>query len=191
MSDPLSKPVLMSQSLSTKGYLLPEDLIQAPGVPSAQRRQQGPVAVFECVQEIPCNPCEQACEEGAVRVGERITTCPELVAEACTGCAKCVAACPGQAVFVVDESRGELAHVTMPYEFLPLPKKGQRVTALDRSGKVLGPAEIVRVRCSKTMDATATVTMAVPRDWAMLARFFRMDRDQQSSPSSSTSESEQ
>lgn len=182
MSESLSKPGRVSQSLTTKGYLLPEELGGVPGVPPAQRREQGPVAVFECVQEIPCNPCEQVCKENAVRVGERITACPELVAEHCTGCAKCVAACPGQAVFVVDESRGDLAHVTIPYEFLPLPEKGQRITALDRSGAVLGPAEIVRVRRSKSMDATATVTMAVPRAWAMLARFFRMEPDQDCAP---------
>lgn len=182
MPEILSLPPAGCQTLQTKGYLLPEDLDGALGVPSARRREQGPVAVFECVQEIPCNPCEQACKEGAVRVGERITTCPELVPEACTGCARCVAACPGQAVFVVDESRGDLAQVTIPYEFLPLPEKGRRVMALDRSGAVLGPAEIVRVRRSKSMDATATVTMAVPRSWAMLARFFRMDVDQHRDP---------
>jgi Fe-S-cluster-containing hydrogenase component 2 len=163
----------MFRCLTTLGYLHPEDLEGRPGVPSPERRARGPVAVFECIQEIPCNPCEESCDQAAVRVGERITDCPVLVPEQCSGCGKCVSACPGQAVFIVDESRGDEARVTIPYEFLPLPEKGQRVIALDRSGAELGEAEIVRVRMGQTMDRTAQVTMAVPRQWAMTARFFK------------------
>lgn len=163
----------MSDCLKTNGYLLMEDLADAPGVPSAERRKQGPVAVFECIQEIPCNPCEQACDKDAVRVGSKITDRPELNAENCSGCGKCVSACPGQAVFIVDESKGDEAYVTLPYEFLPLPDKGEIVLALDRSGSVLGEARIVRSRLLDSMDRTAQVTMAVPLEWSMLARFFK------------------
>ncbi len=163
----------MSQCLTTRGYLRPEDLDNVPGAPTAARRAKGPVAVFECVQEIPCNPCEQSCDRDAVKVGALITDRPTLVEDECTGCGKCVSACPGQAVFIVDESRPDEARVTIPYEFLPLPAKDEIVTALDRSGAALGEARIVRVRLSESMDRTAQVTMAVPLAWSMTARFFK------------------
>ena len=28
--------------------------------PPSERAERGPVAVIECVQQIPCNPCEKA-----------------------------------------------------------------------------------------------------------------------------------
>lgn len=164
----------MSETLTTKGYLLEGDLAGCTGAPSAERRAKGPVAVMECVQNIPCNPCETSCKQGAIAVGDEITDTPRLDGEACSGCAVCVSVCPGQAVFVVDESFSEdEATVALPYEFEPLPAKGEAVTALDRSGAELGPARIVRVTNTKRQDKTAVVTMAVPKAWSMTARFFK------------------
>jgi Fe-S-cluster-containing hydrogenase component 2 len=164
----------MSVNLLKKGYLLEEDLVGASGVPSAEERAKGPVAVIECVQNIPCDPCRDACLKGAVTMGDEITNTPVLDAENCHGCAICVARCPGQAIFVVDETYADgKALVTVPYEFYPLPKEGEIVTALDRSGAPLGDAEIVKVRMKPKQDATALVSLAVPLDWSMKARFFK------------------
>ena len=76
-------------------------------------------------------------------MGADITALPQLDEDKCIGCYTCIAVCPGQAIFVVDESlEGDDATVAMPYEFLPLPEKGEKVTALDRSGAELGEAEV-------------------------------------------------
>ena len=45
----------------------------------------------------------------------------------CIGCGMCVASCSGQAIFLVDETyEPGFATVTLPYEFLPLPEKGEK-----------------------------------------------------------------
>ena len=132
------------------------------------RRRRGPVAVIECTEHIPCNPCEASCRAAAITVGDDITNLPQLDEEKCIGCQTCVPICPGQAIFMVDESLpDDRAAVTLPYEFLPLPEKGEVVTALDRSGSVLGEAPVTAVRKTERMDQTAVVTIEVPRTWSM------------------------
>ena len=146
----------------------------SPGVPSLERMRRGPVAVIECIEEIPCNPCETGCPHGAVTVGTPITALPRLDGELCTGCGQCIAVCPGQAIFVVDLSLPDgAATVSLPYEFLPLPEKGQRVTALDRSGQPVGEAEVVRVANPKAYDHTPVVTIRVPAELALVVRHCR------------------
>ena len=48
-------------ALVNTGYLEFEELNEIQKLPSKERYEKGPVAVIECVQEIPCNPCEAAC----------------------------------------------------------------------------------------------------------------------------------
>ena len=55
------------------GYPTMEEIKAANGWPTEERFAQGPVAIAECVQEIPCNPCEGACPFHAITVGEPIT----------------------------------------------------------------------------------------------------------------------
>lgn len=165
----------MFQGLFTSGYLSEEELKNSPGTPSEIRRQKGPVAVIECIQDIPCNPCEASCKVGAILVGEDITNLPRLDEEKCIGCQTCVSICPGQAIFLVDESLPDgQAAVTIPYEFLPLPEKGEAVTALDRSGEELGDVVVTAVRKTEKMDQTAVITIKVPREWSMKARALKL-----------------
>ncbi|MEE8541448.1 MAG: 4Fe-4S binding protein [Desulfobacterales bacterium] len=167
----------MSKGMSETGYLSDEELDNGPGIPSEGRRRKGPVAVIECIQDIPCNPCEASCPEGAIQVGEDITNLPHLLEEKCIGCQSCLPPCPGQAIFLVDESSTEgIARVTMPYEFLPLPEKEETVIALDRAGQKLGDATVIRVRKTDKMDHTALVTIEVPKEWSMRTRAFQLKR---------------
>lgn len=56
-------------------------------------------------------------------------------------------ACPGLAVFVIDETYSEdKTVVRIPYEFLPLPQVGDTVDAVDRDGQVVGKAQVVKVQ---------------------------------------------
>ena len=126
----------MPSDSSTTGYLTEDDLKDSPGVPTEARRKKGPVATIECMEDIPCNPCESSCNYDAIIVGDDITNLPHLYEDNCVACQTCVYICPGQAIFMVDESLPDgRATVMMPYEYRPLPGKEDIVTALDRAGR--------------------------------------------------------
>jgi len=165
----------MPSDSSITGFLTEEELKVSPGVPSEARRRKGPVATIECLEDIPCNPCESSCNVDAIFVGEDITNIPHLDGEKCVACQTCVYICPGQAIFMVDESLANgMATVMMAYEYRPLPEKEDVVSALDRAGQILGDATVVAVRKTQRMDRTATVTIEVPREWSMRARAIRL-----------------
>ena len=167
----------MPSESSKTGFLTEEELKDSPGVPTAARRQKGPVAVIECLEDIPCNPCESSCNVGAIVVGEDITNIPRLDGDKCVACQTCVYICPGQAIVMVDESLSEgKASVMMPYEYRPLSVEGDVVTALDRAGHKLGDAKVIAVRQTKKMDQTATVTIEVPNNWSMKTRAIQLKR---------------
>ncbi|MGM0602424.1 MAG: 4Fe-4S binding protein [Bacillota bacterium] len=149
--------------LSDKGFLSTEELKKRGRYPSEERFKKGPVAVIECSQEIPCNPCESSCNFGAIGVGKPITNLPELDEEKCTGCGLCVAACPGLAIFIIDKTFSEnLSTVSFPYEYPILPEKGDKVDAVDREGKYVCKGQVTKVITSKTFDKTPVVTISVP-----------------------------
>ena len=165
----------LCESLLTQGYLADVGLQFYPGIPSEERRKKGVVAIIECTQNIPCDPCQDACPKGCIRVEGGIAHIPVFSEQLpCSGCGLCVSACPGQAIFLVDETYapGE-ATVTIPYEMEPTPEPGSKGLALDRSGSVLGEAEVISVRKAKNMDKTALLIMKVPLEWSMKARYFR------------------
>jgi len=167
----------MANKSSKTGFLSEEELQGGPGIPSETRRRKSAVAVLECLEDIPCNPCESICKFDAIRVGEDITTPPRLTEDNCVGCRSCVPICPGQAIFIVDESLpDDKAAIEMPYEYRPLPQKGDVVTALDRAGQPIGDATVTAVKKTEKMDRTATVIIEVPRNWSMRARAIRLKR---------------
>lgn len=163
--------IAISTNLLRRGYLTDEEIEQYPGVTHAV----GVHPVMECSQNIPCNPCQDACPKKCIKIGENITSLPAVDSSAaCIGCGMCVASCSGQAIFLVDETyEPGSATVTLPYEFLPLPKAGDRGMALNRKGEPCCEAEVVSVKTAPAFDHTNLLTMKVPADMAMKARFFR------------------
>ena len=161
----------ISKNLLTHGYVAENEIERFPGV----THKKGLYPVIECTQNIPCNPCQDACVHKCIKIGEHITSLPVVDASStCVGCGMCVAACPGQAIFLVNEEYEDgFATVTLPYEFLPLPQKGDKGKALNRAGQPVCDAEIVSVRSSKAFDKTNLLTMKVPSDMVMIARFFK------------------
>lgn len=143
-------------------------------LPTPERLAQGPVAIIECFEEIPCNPCYTACQVGAIQEFADINARPVIDFEECTGCGLCISACPGLAIFVVNQSYSDTqAIVQIPYEFLPLPAEGEEVFALDRSGQETCKGKVLKVRDTKKMNMTRVVSLVVPREYAMQVRFFR------------------
>lgn len=143
--------------------------------PAPQRLAQGPVAVVECFQRIPCDPCFTACKKGAIKPFADINDLPEFDADRCDGCGLCISACPGLAIFVIHENYGATESlVKLPYEFLPVPQPGDTVQGLDREGQFVANARVVRVQDAPFRDKTLIVWLAVPKGTAMTVRHFRM-----------------
>jgi Fe-S-cluster-containing hydrogenase component 2 len=133
--------------------------------PSIETINKGPVAVIECFQKIPCNPCTTSCKFNAIDMGDDINNLPEVSSEKCVGCGVCLGKCPGLAIMLVDGSKSEdYLHMTIPYEMLPVPSKDQVVRGLDREGNYLSDVKVLRVLNSKFLDRTLVVTLAVPRN---------------------------
>ncbi len=154
--------------------VIPEDELSSPackGVPTEDRYARGPVAVIECIEEIPCNPCELSCPRGAIKIGYPITNLPCLDEEKCIGCGLCIAKCPGLAIFVEDRTYSEEeALVSFPFEFVPLPEEGSFVRCVDRTGKTVCEAVIHRVEKGKQSDQTVVITVRVKKDFAHSVR---------------------
>lgn len=88
----------------------------------------------------------------------------------------CVASCSGQAIFLVNDDFEETrSTVTLAYEFLPYPEKGQVGIALNRSGEPVCEAEVISLRKSAATDGTALLTIAVPKAYSMKARAFKLN----------------
>jgi len=138
-------------------------------LPSKTQLERG-VAILECVQEIPCNPCVDSCPVHAISMKD-INAPPVVDFDTCIGCGKCVGVCPGLAIFVV-KVKDKKALITVPYEFLPVPNVGDTVKALDREGKVKGNGIVRRVlKKGKTM----VITVEVCETLAMDVRNIRVD----------------
>jgi Fe-S-cluster-containing hydrogenase component 2 len=136
---------------------------QSPGYPSDTRIRQGPVAVIECAQYIPCDVCGSICPHDAIQV-ETICALPELREDRCIGCRLCIPVCPGLAIFVVDSTYSpDEALISFPYELLPIPQKGDQVNATDRTGSSLVKGTVVDVQEHPNHDHTRIVSIAVPK----------------------------
>ena len=138
-------------------------------LPTLERRQKGPYALFECFQPIPCNPCYTHCTAGAVWPMTNINDLPRVDYDACTGCGLCAFNCPGLAIFIIDESiGGGQALVKVPYEYIPAPQKGATVAACDRNGEIVGKATVDRIQ--QFNNKTTLLTLRVPDDMAHIVR---------------------
>ena len=137
--------------------------------PSKKQLEKG-VAIIECIQKIPCNPCVDSCPVHAISMKD-INALPVIDFDKCIGCGKCVGVCPGLAIFVV-KIKNDKALITLPYEFLPVPTVGDVVDALDRKGNVKETALVKKVlKKGKTM----VITVEVNEKFAMDIRNIRVD----------------
>lgn len=152
---------------------VPEDLVDK--LPPEERILTKPVAIIECFQEIPCNPCVDSCPQNAITIEQGINQIPQIDYELCTGCTLCVPKCPGLAIFVVgvDKEDKTKGNVTIPYEFNDLPQVGEQVEALNRDGKPVTSAVVKKVIISKITDKTAVITLSLPSEFIHEVRFFK------------------
>jgi NADPH-dependent 2,4-dienoyl-CoA reductase/sulfur reductase-like enzyme/Pyruvate/2-oxoacid:ferredoxin oxidoreductase delta subunit len=127
--------------------------------------EQRPVyPVIRCVQEIPCNPCIEACPEELISM-EGIMGLPEYAGH-CLGCASCVVRCPGLAINLVCEDYDparELALLVLPFEIgedrTPL---GEQVETVGFDGEPVGRGKVIAVRERPDQDRRRLVLLEVP-----------------------------
>lgn len=157
---------MSKETIEYTGVSSLQELKNTNGFPSEKRFKKGPVAVIECIQEIPCNPCVDACPYGAITIEGSINNLPILDGDKCKGCGLCISKCPGLAIFLVDINFSkEQAAVSFPYEFLPLPKVGEEISAVNREGKFITMARVLKVQNGIKNDRTPIVTIIVPKKW--------------------------
>ena len=134
-----------------RGYYKTKELEQAGILPPKDKLKKGGVAIIECIEEIPCNPCAQICPTKAIEK-ESLCKPPKVDWNKCTGCTLCVSDCPGLAIFI-QRIAGEKGYVTMPHEMLPYPKVGDKALLLNRAGGVIGEGKIVKPTYQAKKDA--------------------------------------
>lgn len=156
----------MENCLKKTGCPSIEELKNSAAFPKKEDYLKGPIAFIECIEEIPCNPCETSCPRGAIKVGKPITNLPQIDFEKCGGCGICASACPGLAIYVKDYCYSDNeALITFPYEYLPLPEEGDMVTAADRKGQEVCRGRIVKVLKTKAANKTVLISMAYSKDF--------------------------
>jgi NADPH-dependent 2,4-dienoyl-CoA reductase/sulfur reductase-like enzyme/Fe-S-cluster-containing hydrogenase component 2/bacterioferritin-associated ferredoxin len=173
----------IAQSLGAYSGEVPQEwgdkatvLKSRPG-PVARRepppQEEGVFPVFHCYQEVPCNPCTSVCPQHAIRTAnDAITGLPYFIDdEPCTGCASCVAVCPGLSVTLVDYRKDpEHPIVILPYEiWREKVGIGQKVPVTEVEGAILGYYPVEKVKARKKYPGTLMVHVRVDRPVAKAA----------------------
>jgi NADPH-dependent 2,4-dienoyl-CoA reductase/sulfur reductase-like enzyme/Fe-S-cluster-containing hydrogenase component 2/bacterioferritin-associated ferredoxin len=141
--------------------------------PEPPEKEGGVFPIFHCYQEVPCNPCTSVCPVGAVKTeGDKITGLPYMVdPDLCTGCASCVAVCPGLSITMIDY-RQDRQHplVTLPYEvWRDQVQEGQKVPVTDIDGAVLGYFAVEKVTARRKYPGTLLVQVRLDKTVAKAA----------------------
>lgn len=167
------KKVKKLPNIDNSGVLILEELKKTPGFPNESSFNKGLIAVIECSEDIPCNPCEEICPHSAILVGEPITNLPKLDPLKCEGCLKCISICPGLCIFAINKDFNEKdSLIYIPYEYLPIPKKGLTVRALDRRGEFVCSAKVHKVINPSKKKDTVIVGIIVPKEFYNTVRHF-------------------
>ncbi len=133
---------------------------------SKKRLEKGPVAIIECPEKIPCNPCVKACPKEAIIIEDSLIETPKIDYKKCVGCFLCIPKCPGLAIFGVyyNYTKNE-SLLFIPYEFLPRPKKGDILWGLDCNGKKISKVIVEKVTETPNFNHCAIIQIRVKKKY--------------------------
>lgn len=141
--------------------------------------------IIRCVQEIPCNPCLDVCpKKGIEKEKGTLTGLPFFKGDICSGCNKCILACPGLAIILVDETYDnecKKALLRIPFEFA----EGQvtidsEVITVDMVGKRVGLGKIVKIKNAKSQDRCPLLYVEVPFEDRLSVTGIRIQEPEES-----------
>ncbi len=146
--------------------------------PFIPEEREAPVfPLIRCMQEIPCNPCTEACPQNCITMEGSILSLPRFAGE-CIGCGRCVLVCPGLAITLVindydpDKKKGLLM---LPFEFndeaIPL---GQEVVTTDMEGNPVGKGRVVAYKDREKQDKRRLLLLEVPYEDRLKVAGFRI-----------------
>jgi len=108
-------------------------------MPDAERANQKPFVLIDCLYGFACNPCEFSCPHGAI-TKTSTSTVPHIDFDKCVGCMECVYQCPGLAIFGYNQKKDWL--------FLPIEYEAEvdsEVYLVDNNGTKLGEGIIEKI----------------------------------------------
>jgi ferredoxin len=150
--------------------------------------------VIRCIQQIPCDPCLQACPKAAIAM-EGLSEPPSFASEACLGCAECVLACPGLAIVLVDEGfdpEHRLALLTLPLELEEGRFRiGEEVETVGTEGERIGAGRLIAFRNSESQDRRRLLLLEVPFEDRLQVAGIRLQQAEQGGRGAAPSEREE
>ena len=121
---------------------------------------------IHCAQEIPCNPCTEACVLQSIKIKESSMMGRPQFEGDCLGCARCVALCPGLAITLVDkkyDKSKKTARIIIPWEMPEgIIKIGQKVTTTGMNGEIIGKGKVIAIKEAKWQNKRQLVSLELP-----------------------------
>jgi sarcosine oxidase subunit alpha len=150
--------------------------------------------VIRCAQQIPCDPCAQACPKAAIAMGG-LTEPPSFESEVCLGCAECVLACPGLAIVLVDEgfdTNRRLALLTLPLELEEgRIRIGTEVETVGTEGERIGAGRAIAFKNSDSQDRRRLLLLEVPFEDRLRVAGIRLQKAEEGGRSAFPPEQEE
>ena len=122
--------------------------------------------IIRCVQEIPCNPCTDACVLKSIKIKDSTMMGTPVFDGDCLGCLRCVSICPGLAISFVDKGYDptkQTARVVLPWE---MPKgtirPGRHVTTTGMEGEPVGKGKVLAIKQSEWQNKRSLLSLEVP-----------------------------
>lgn len=140
-------------------------MLEFAGVPQRMHLLK-PVATLECFDDIPCDLCQRACPEDAIdiqrtRKNGKLEIPQFLIESKCTGCMKCVTACPSSAANLIHEKEdGGNSVLTLKWLGKKVWKKGEVAQLLNRKSEILGTGRVI-----SSQEGLVSVEMANHLTW--------------------------